>query len=410
MIPASGGERIAVVPEFQYAARDDKGHRYAGTVEAEDKTAALGMLTERYPLVTRLEKKTESSVWSPFSGVSGEALLGFTQTMAAMLEGGIPLKKALDTIFHDTENRQLRTVILDLSTQLGKGTSLSKAMLEHRTVFSTFYVNMVKAGESSGELPEMLVRVAQYIEKTEALKDSVKSALTYPLVVLGFAGLLIAVILAFGVPYLNDLYDGLGIDLPMPTQVLVVVGTLMGNNLLACALLLLLFLYLGKISLATPRVERKLDSLKLHFPIIGGFYRTLYTARFARTLALLYSSGVQVLEALQLTADSIGNILMSETIAATQEAIEAGGSLSDCLRSNPYFLDAAIGMVAAGEESGQLETMLSKVADFYDQKVNTRLDSLTSTLEPLMMILVGIAIGGIVIALGLPFMTLASAF
>lgn len=398
------------MPEFQYAARDEKGQRYAGTVEAEDKTAALAMLTERYPLVTRLETKAESSVWIPFSGVKGEALLGFTQTMAAMLEGGIPLKKALDTIFHDTENRQLRTVIMDLSTQLGKGTALSKAMMDHRQVFSTFYVNMVKAGESSGELPEMLTRVGQYIEKTEALKDSVKSALTYPLVVLGFAGLLIAVILAFGVPYLKDLYDGLGIDLPLPTQILVVVGTLMGNNLLVCLLLLLLLLYLARIGLANPRVERRLDSLKLNFPIIGGFYRTLYTARFARTLALLYASGVPVLEALQLTADSIGNILMSETIANTQEAIEAGGSLSDCLRCNPYFLDAAIGMVSAGEESGQLEAMLSKVADFYEQKVNTRLDSLTSTLEPLMMIFVGLAIGGIVIALGLPFMTLASAF
>lgn len=399
------------MPEFHYAARNDTGQRFAGTLEAEDKTAALAVLTERFPLVTRLEKKAKPSKVTPFfNPIKGEAVLSFSQTLAAMLDGGIPLKKALDTIYHDTENRALRAVIMDVSTQLGQGEAMSKAMAGHPRVFSTFYVNMVKAGESSGELPEMLSRVAEYVEKTEALKDTVKSALTYPAVVLAFAGLLMATILAFGVPYLRDLYDGLGIELPLPTQILVVLGGLMGDNLIVFGLLVALVFYLIKVALGNAKVQRKLDSLKLNVPVLGIFFRTLYTARFARTLALLYSSGVPVLDALRLTGDSIGNILVAETIDKTQEGIQQGETLSDCLRHNPYFLDSAIGMVAAGEESGKLDGMLSKVADFYEHKVNTRLDSLTSTLEPLLMIFVGIGIGGIVICLGLPFMTLANAF
>lgn len=397
--------------EFHYSARNEQGKRFAGSIEAQTQSEALQLLSEQYALVTRLERKSgKSSLTSLFSNVKGEDLLSFSQTLAAMLDGGITIKRALDTIYGDTESRALRNVIMDLSTQIGGGAPLSDAMAGHPAVFGQFFVKMVRAGESSGELPEMLRRVSEYVEKTETLKDKVKSALTYPLVVICFALLLMAAILAFGVPYLKNLYDGLNMQLPFATQMMVSVGTAMSENMLLVILLMGFGFYALKAWFSSPRGLRQLDYVKLHLPVLGDFFITLYTARFARTLALLYSSGVPLLSALQLTGESVGNALVTDTVEKTQEAIESGESLSDCLRTNPYFLDAAIGMVAAGEESGKLDQMLKKVADFYEHKVYIKLEALTSTIEPLVMIGVGVCIGVMIMTLGLPFMNLASAF
>ena len=399
------------MPEFHYSARNEQGKRFAGSIEAETQTEALQSLSEQYAIVTRLERKAEKSVLTPFfSGVKGEDLLSFAQTLAAMLEGGITVKRALDTIYGDTESRALRMIIMDCSAQIAGGAPLSNAMAAHPAVFGEFFIKMVRAGESSGELPEMLRRVSEYVEKTETLKDKVKSALTYPLVVICFALLLMAAILAFGIPYLKNLYDGLNMQLPVPTQIMVNIGTFMNENLIVFSLLVIGVIYGIKVWLTNPKGARQVDYLKLHLPLLRDFHRTLYTARFARTLALLYSSGVPLLAALQLTGESVGNTLVAETVEKTQEAIEGGASLSDCLRVNPYFVDAAIGMVAAGEESGKLDHMLKKVADFYEHKVYVKLEALTSTIEPLIMIGVGICIAVMIMTLGLPFMNLASAF
>jgi type IV pilus assembly protein PilC len=395
--------------EFHYAALDDKGHRFAGTLEADDKTAALKILTERYPIITRLEKRSQTiSMDHIFRPIRGEDILNVSQTLAAMLEGGIPLKRALDTIYHDVENRPLRVVLLDVSSSLGAGTSLSEALQHHPKVFDSFFISMVKAGQDSGELPEMLKRVSEYLEKSEQLKDQVKSALTYPMVILVFAGILVALILAFGVPFLRDLYDGLGIELPVSTQILVVIGGLLGDNSLICIAAGILALYFTRIALKTPSILRKLDAAKLAAPKLRGFFRTLYTARFARTLSLLYSAGVPLLDSIQLAGNSVGNSVFASTMDQAGDALKAGEPLSTCLRKNPYFLGSAIGMVSAGEESGKLDDMLGKIANFYDNKVNSQLVALTSTIEPLMMIVIGIVIGGIIIALGLPFLNLAS--
>jgi type IV pilus assembly protein PilC len=399
------------MPEFHYSARNEQGKRFAGSLEAESQTAALQVLSEQFALVTRLEPKAQTHLLTPLiRGIKGEDLLSFAQTLAAMLEGGITVKRALDTIYGDTESRTLRNVIMDLSTQIGGGAPLSNAMGGHPDIFGEFFVKMVRAGESSGELPEMLRRVAEYVGKTETLKDKVKSALTYPLVVICFALLLIICILTFGIPYLKNLYEGLNMALPAPTLVMVSIGSFLNGHLLLLLVLLAGSAYGLKAGLSHPSGQRLLDTMKLRLPLLGDFFRTLYTARFSRTLALLYSSGVPLLNALQLTGESVGNILVAETVAKTQQAIESGESLSDCLRSNPYFLDAAIGMVAAGEESGKLDQMLKKVADFYEHKVYTKLEALTSTIEPLIMIGVGICIGFMIVTLGMPFLNLASAF
>lgn len=397
--------------EFHYVAHDEAGRRYAGSLKAESQDEALKVISERYVLVTRLEhRSTQNSYGLLRRGIKGEDILGFCETLSAMLEGGVNLKRALDTLLGDTENPALRNVIMDLSERVGSGDSLSAAMSHSPHVFDSFVVNMMAAGESSGELPEMVRRVAVYLEKTEEMKDKVKGALTYPAVVLAFAGVLVGVILTFGVPYLQELYDGLGIELPMVTQVLASVGMAMNNNLAVLVVLVLGLVFLMRVFLRTPRGQFLIDRAKLGTPVVQGVYKNLYTSRFARTLALLYSSGIPVLDALQLTGKSIGNQLVTETIEQTQRTLKSGGNLSDSLRVNPYFSNAAVGLVSAGEEAGKLDEMLLRVAAFYDRKVETKLEALTSTIEPLMMIAIGLVIGGIIIALGLPFLTLASNF
>lgn len=397
--------------EFFYVAHDSSGKRFTGSFKSESRDEALKLLSERYEIVVRLEQATQRSGFNPFEGgVRGEDVLGFCETFSAMLEGGINLKRALDTVVGDTLNPRLRNVIMDLSARVGAGDSFSQALAHHPRVFGSFFVHMVEAGESSGELPEMLRRVAAYLEKTEKMKDKVKSALAYPTVVLAFAGLMVGVILAFGVPYLQELYNGLGIELPAPTRMLVFVGNFMNEQVLLLVLSFLLLFWLSWRFLTNPKGRIVIDRVKLQLPLLSDLYRLLYTGRFARTMALLYSSGIPLLNALGLTARSVGNAVVAQSIEATEEDLKEGGRLSDSLRLNPYFSEAAIGLIAAGEESGTLDQMLLKVADFYDRKADTKLESLTSIVEPLIMVVVGIVIGGIIVALGLPFLTLASNF
>ncbi len=397
--------------EFHYVAQDENGRRFNGSLKSESKDEALSTLAQRYAIVTRLEHRAPRTSINLFGNrIKGEDILGFCETLSAMLEGGVTIKASLDTLLGDTENPALRNVIMDLSARVGSGDSLSAALTQHPDVFDSFMVNMVAAGESSGELPEMVLRVASYLQKTEEMKDKLRSALTYPAVVLGFAGLLVAAILAFGVPYLKDLYSGLGIQLPYPTRVLIGIGSFLGGNIVLSVLTFFLLSFLLRAFLQSSTGQLTLAKAKLQTPVVNGLFRHLYTSRFARTLSLLYSSGIPLLNALELTGNSIGNSLVAQTISQTQEDLKSGGSLSDCLRKNPYFSDAAIGLVAAGEESGRLDEMLLKVARFYDRKVDVKLEAVTSIVEPLIMILVGIVIGGIILAMGLPFLTLASNF
>lgn len=397
------------MPQFYYSARNEEGKRFAGTIEAKSRSDALSILSQQYSIVTRVEKKTPRfRLWLFTRKVRGEDLLGFAQTLSAMLEGGITVKRALDVIFSDTENRILRSVVMDLSTQIAKGVPLSDAMASHPEIFNEFFVKMTKAGEDSGELPEMLCRVAEYVERTEALKDKVKSALTYPLLVVLFALILVILVLTFGVPYLTQLYGELGRELPFATSLLIDLGNFLNQNKLIIALAGIFLSYLIKSWAVSSSGARAIDGLKLGLPLLGSFFRVLYTARFSRTLSLLYSSGIPLLNAVGLTGQSVGNRIVADSALKIQQAIERGDALSDCLRANPYYLDQAIGMVAAGEESGRLELMLKRIASFYEHRAYTALDSLTSIVEPIIMIGIGILVGFMIVALGMPFLNLAT--
>lgn len=401
------------MPEFTYSARDEDGNRVQGKLEAEDRDAAMKTLSSRYAVVTQLDSTASNSKIQAFlnlvAPVKGEDMLAFVSAMASMVDGGISLKRVMVILYEDIENPALRRVVSDLSSEISAGNTLSGAMDKHPAIFDRFFRAMVKAGETSGNLPEMLRRVASYIEVTEGLKNKVKSALFYPILVVIFAFLLVTAIIVFGVPYLQNIYDGLGLTLPLATRVVVTLGGVLAKHIYIFVLLGAALVYLVFRGLKNESGQIVADRLRLKLPVFSNIFRLLYTARFARTLATLYASGIPMLEALSLVSATIGNRVVAAELADVIDRVKGGEAISTCLRGSPHFSRMAVGMMSAGEEAGTLDAMLNKVADFYEMKVYAALSGLASTLEPLIMMIVGLFIGGIIIVMGLPFMNLASA-
>ena len=400
------------MPEFSYSARDEEGQTVKGKIEAADQNEAMRTLSSRFSVVTQLEETNKDQKILKFlnwiSPVRGEDLLAFSRALAQMVDGGISLKRAMDILYQDIENPALRKVVAEVGSEISGGQSLSAAMAKHPLIFDRFFLAMVRAGESSGNLPEMLRRLGDYLEVTEGLKSKVKSALFYPFIVIVFAVIMISGILVFGVPYLENIYDGLGLQLPIYTRMVVLFGGLMARNLTALVILVIVLAYVSIRFIRQARGQEMLDHLRLKLPIFNTVFRLLYTARFSRTLATLYASGIPMLEALDLVKDTIGNRLVAEELQQAIEGVKGGQSISSCLRGSSNFSRMAVGMMAAGEESGSLDAMLNKIADFYEMKVYAALEGLASTLEPLLMVFVGLIIAAIILVMGLPFMNLAS--
>lgn len=397
------------MPEFLYSARNEEGQRFSGTLEAPTRDAALAQLSERFPVVTRLEAASQEGLLSrlSFGGVKSEELLGFTYQLAAMMRAGIGLKRTLD-LGAEESGPVLRRTVQDISGRVASGSALSASMREHPRVFDRFYCSMVEAGEAGGKLPELLGRLAQHLERSETMRRKVQAALYYPLFVGAFAILVVTGIILFGVPRVETVYSGLGAQLPLPTQMLLDVSKMLVGNWYLWLGILALGGFGMRRFLASDEGGRWFDAWKLRLPALGELFRALATARFARTFGALYMSGVPILMALELTASSIGNRVLEKAIREAAGSVQAGNDLSPALRLSGVFPSMALGMLASGEESGQLDAMLMSLADFYELQSDIRLQAVASLVEPLVMVFIGIAVGGIVIAMALPFLNIAS--
>lgn len=397
--------------EFIYSARNEQGQRFSGTLEALSREAALAQLSEQYPLITRLEPASQGGLFDRLGfrgGVSGEELLGFTYQVAAMLRAGINLKRTLDLAVEESPYH-LRRPVLDVSNRVGSGSALSTAMQEHPRIFDRFYCSMVQAGEAGGQLPELLSRLAQHIERAETMRRKVQAALYYPLFVAAFAVLVVTCIILFGVPRIESLYLGLGAELPLPTKVLMGTSKLVVSTWYVWLTVLIVSGFLFRRLLETEAGGLWFDGLKFRLPGLGSLFRTLATARFARTFGTLYVSGVPILMALDLTASSLGNRVMEKVVREASGPVQGGGDLTPALRRGDVFPGMALGMIASGEETGQLDSMLLSLADYYDIQTEIRLQAAASLVEPAVMVFVGIAVALIIIAMALPFMNIASA-
>jgi type IV pilus assembly protein PilC len=319
-----------------------------------------------------------------------------------MINSGLSLLRALYILADQTENKALAAVVNDVRQDVEKGMSLSQAMAKHPKAFNRLYISMVRAGETGGVLDGVLLRVADTIEKAVELKRKIKSAMTYPVVVFGLVLMIVTAMLIFVVPMFKNLYGELGGTLPFPTRMLIGVSTIFTKFFPVVVVLIVAGTFGFKKWIQGESGRAKFDVIKLRMPIFGKLVHKTALTRFARTLSVLLRSGVPILESLEITSETVSNSVMSKAIKDTQAAVKTGESVAKPLATHPTFPPMVVQMMAVGEETGALDEMLDKVADFYDQEVEATVNALTSLLEPLLIVVMGSAVGGMVVALYMP--------
>src|SRR5450432_1674946 len=408
------------MPTFAYTGRTRagqtvSGERFADTMDAA--TAALRRdqinVTRITPAKAKAKAKDEDAAKKAKGGRSGKKvsaknLAVFTRQFSVMINAGLPLVQCLDILGNQEEDKNFAFVILATRTDVESGASLADAMRKHPKTFDPLFTNMIAAGEAGGILDTILNRLATYIEKAVKLAGQVKSAMIYPVAVIVIAGAVVGVILWKVIPTFAALFSGLGADLPMPTRVVIALS----DNLVR--FFPFIFIAAGAASYglktyyATENGRRQIDALTLKLPVLGNIMRKIAVARFCRTLSTLISSGVPILDGLEITAKTAGNAIVEDAIMVTRKSIERGETISAPLKDTKVFPSMVTQMIGVGEATGALDTMLAKIADFYEDEVDTAVAGLLTLLEPIMIALLGIVVGGIVIAMYLPIFDLIS--
>src|SRR5437899_3521178 len=404
------------MPTFAYSGRTRAGQDVSGERAADTMDAAVAALRREQINVTRITRakaeKTETApkdkVGKIGKKVSAKNLAVFTRQFSVMIDAGLPLVQCLDILGSQEEDKNFAAVILSTRTDVESGASLADAMRRHPKTFDPLFTNMIAAGEAGGILDTILKRLATYSEKAAKLAGQVKSAMIYPVAVIVIAGAVVGVILWKVIPTFASLFSGLGADLPLPTRV--VIG--LSDNLVR----FFPFLFVGGAALSygfkqyygTPKGRRVVDATTLKMPVLGNIMRKIAVARFCRTLSTLISSGVPILDGLEITAKTAGNSIVEDAIMVTRKSIERGETISVPLKDTNVFPPMVTQMIGVGEATGALDTMLAKIADFYEEEVDTAVAGLLTLPEPIMIAVLGVVVGGIVIAMYLPIFDLIS--
>ncbi|MCK4851719.1 MAG: type II secretion system F family protein [Candidatus Omnitrophica bacterium] len=399
------------MPKFTYTAKDMNGRTLRGGVEAGDKKQALDVLRKKALLVLKLEAVGKGGgVFSLFTRtkVSTDELVVFFRQLATMIEAGIPVLTSFDILIEQTPNPSLRQVLSDVRDSVNTGVSLSEAMMKHANIFSALFVNMVRAGESSGTLDVILDRIAVYTEKASALEKKIRSALIYPAVVSSMALLVTLVLIVKVIPVFKEIFIGFGAELPRPTQFIISVSDFIRAYALLMPIIIAVLIASFRWYLTTTKGRMMMDNLKLKMPVYGPLLRKVAISKFTRTLSTLVKSGVPILGALEIVAKTAGNVIVERSIERVRESVRDGESIAAPLERSGIFPLMVTRMVSVGEKSGQLEKMLSKISDFYDTQVDTSVDGLTSMIEPLIIAFLGIVIGGIVLCMFLPIFKIST--
>jgi type IV pilus assembly protein PilC len=393
---------------YAYKVRDRSGKVLSGSLEADNTALVADRLREMGYVPIAIDKKAGAGVKRDINipGLSNRVkfieIAIFSRQFATMISAGLTLLRALSILVVQTENKKLSGVVDELRNDITAGSSLSQALARHPKQFNRLYVSMVRAGESGGNLDVTLQELASTIENQVELRGKIKSALAYPVMVLSLVGLILVAMLVFIVPIFKKMYDSLGGKLPPMTQLLIDASNLMLNAFPFLIVIAVAGVVGYKKWVRTTAGAATRDRLLLKVPIFGGLVRKTAMSRFAGTLSTLLSSGVPVLESLDITADTVGNAVVADGVRAIAEGAKRGEPMTQPLAAHPIFPPMVIQMMAVGEETGALDTLLKKVATFYDQEVSRTVDALTSLLEPLLIVILGGAVGGMVISLYLP--------
>lgn len=396
---------------FRYECTNQQGNTVTGEVFAANLALAKADLRKQGLVPRKVKRKSSITLFSSEKKkkIKAADICYFSRQMATMMTAGVPLVQSFDIVAKGVDNASMRQLVLNIKQEVEGGRSFSEALLQHPTHFDALFCHLVAAGEASGALETMLDRIATYKEKSESLKRKIKKALFYPTAVMIVALVVTAILLVFVVPQFEELFKGFGADLPVFTQLVINLSEFMqhwwwlifgglGGGIAA-------FIAIKKRSL---KVQHAMDRLVLRLPIIGKILHQAAIARYARTLSTTFAAGVPLVEALDSVAGATGNIVYTNAVNSIREEVSTGAQVQAAMRNTNVFPNMVIQMVAIGEESGSLDDMLSKIANIFEEEVDTAVDGLSSLLEPLIMAILGVLVGGLVIAMYLPIFKMGS--
>jgi len=392
---------------FRWEGRDKKGKRLKGRSLAPDEAALRADLRRQGIAPSRIRK--QSAMLKKGGSVKAMDIAVFSRQLATMLAAGIPLVQGFEIIGAGHEKPAMQRLILDIKSDVEGGTSLHEALAKHPLYFDDLYINLVEAGEQAGALEGLLDKIASYKEKTEALKKKVKKALFYPAAVLAVAVVVTIILLIFVIPQFESLFKGFGADLPAFTQMVINLSRFVQNDgIYIAAVVAALFWTFFYFKKRSKKMREFLDRMALKVPIIGPILNKAAIARFARTLSTMFAAGVPLVEALESVAGATGNIVYENAVMRMRDEVATGQRLQRAMETTELFPNMVVQMIAVGEESGSLDTMSGKVATFYEAEVDNAVDAMSSLLEPLIMVILGVLVGGLVIAMYLPIFKLGA--
>src|ERR1700751_892098 len=396
------------MPVFTYRGTNRSGGSVAGEMTASSKAELQSLLRRQQITPTKMSEKGKEFNLPTFGGgVSAKELAVFTRQFSVMIDAGLPLVQCLEILASQQENKLFQKVLTGTRSAVEGGSNLSAAMKQYPKVFDPLYSNMVEAGETGGILDTILQRLSSYIEKNVKLKAAVKSALIYPIGVLTIAAGVIILLLWMVGPFCTTFSAGWGVDLPLPTKIVIGMSNFVGSIF---GLLILVGIAAGifglKVWYGTPRGRYFLDSVVLKLPVLGILMRKIAVARFTRTLGTLISSGVPILEGLDITARTSGNAVVEKALFQVRKSLEEGKSLTEPLKDSAVFPGMVTQMISVGEQTGAMDAMLQKIADFYEDEVDAAVKDRLTALEPMMILFLGLVVGGIVISMYLPLFSL----
>ena len=396
------------MPEFEYKGKTMAGAQVSGVLKAKSRQDLERILRQRRVLVTGARKKSAEINIKFGTGIKKQDISRFTRQFATMIGSGLPMIQCLDILAAQVESAEMRKVIINIKDTVGGGSTLADAMGRHPKVFDQLYVNMVAAGEMGGALDVILVRLATYREKADALIRKVKGAMMYPIVISIVATGVTIAMLAFVVPVFANMFAGLGSELPGPTLVILAISNFLQSNFLYLIIGIVALIIGYNLFVRTPNGRLSVDRVKINMPILGSLIRKSAVSRFTRTLGTLLSSGVSILEALEITAKTAGNRVIHDAIRKSVISIAEGDTITSPLKETGVFPPMVTQMISVGEKTGGLDEMLSKIADFYDEEVDDAVSALTSVIEPIVIVFMGVVVGGILIAMYLPMFDIIS--
>jgi type IV pilus assembly protein PilC len=403
------------MPQFKYTARNNLGKMIEGVIEAQVQRSAIDRLrSQKYTVMTLNEVKASANGsfmdrFNPFKGsIKSKDLVIFSRQLATLVSAGVPIVQGLNILAEQIESPAFKKVIAGVRTDIESGVAIADALKKHPKAFSELYVSMIRAGETGGVLDTILERLSGYLEAAEELKSKVKGAMVYPVVVCGVASSVTLFLMVGVIPTFKKVFASFGQEMPLPTRILMQISEVLTSHILVIlAMPVLIFIAVSR-WYKTESGREAIDRLVIKLPVMGDLIKKVSVSKFTRTLGTLIKSGVPILQALDTVAKTSGNRVIENTIQSARESIREGEKIADPLKASGVFPPMVLQMISVGEETGNLETMLTKIADFYDGEVDTAIKAMTSLIEPAVICVMGVIIGGIVICMFLPIFEMSS--